>query len=133
MKKFNENKMSNIIPKRPKNIQHTPGPWLLYDRHYIGLQTDNRGNGLCRSTGDDIEEVNIRILDGPTRSEHVGNCLLVEAAPELLDLLKEARTILMDNTDVAGAVGLDSWLVEVRYMIDHRLAGKDLQEYDDEE
>lgn len=75
--------------------KHTPGPWMVEGCTVYALNDDgyNRFSALVQDAHTPVDELE-------------ANARLIAAAPELLSLLKEARSTLEMWKDVAPAVSL---------------------------
>lgn len=85
--------------------KHTPGPWVIIpggDEWNQGriATIEPKPETMVETNYWTVAEVNHR------RDEHAANANLIAAAPEMLALLEEARSILEMWKDVAPAVSL---------------------------
>lgn len=64
---------------------HTPGPWFITDRDELTAEVHSeKGGYICTP-------------DGATVSEQIDNALLIAAAPDLLEALKQCLAASFDG------------------------------------
>lgn len=76
-------------------MSHTPGPWLVFepdkslDAAYPGI--DAEAHSIVVYGQDDVDDGGVK---GATREQARANARLIAAAPDLLNMLQQARTML---------------------------------------
>lgn len=73
--------------------KHTPGPWVVFDGHFPGIDGDD-GKFSVLIYGEELEEGGIR---GRTSEEIAANARLIAAAPDLLEALDSLKSAVVEG------------------------------------
>lgn len=84
--------------------KHTPGPWHIHNKPNV---TKAELPWIGGSTGRPIAFITHESVLNSDMARTAANARLIAAAPELLELLKEARAIIAYNADLRD----EDWLM----------------------